>query len=87
MKPQEQKRREGEERNTVWESMTPTEQLRDLDRRLGPGVGATRQRKMLAALLEGVPASGSVIIAGPDAVNPEALLPRKKFKKGTKQRA
>lgn len=48
MKSREQKRREGEERNEVWRSLTTGEKLADLDRRLGKGQGAKRQREKLA---------------------------------------
>lgn len=40
---------EGKERNTAWQLLTPAEQLRDLDRRLGKGIGARKQRKHLHA--------------------------------------
>lgn len=48
MKPQELKRREGEDRNEEWRTLSREEQLHDLDNRLGKGVGATRQRQKLA---------------------------------------
>jgi hypothetical protein len=44
MKPIEQKRREGEARNEYWRELSPADQLRVLDRRLGVGQGAKRQR-------------------------------------------
>lgn len=40
------RRQEGEERNAVWQALSPLEQLKELDRR---GVKATRQRHKLAA--------------------------------------
>jgi hypothetical protein len=57
------------ERNAAWKSLTPEAQLADLDRRLGVGQGATRQRKLIAARIEKakqpiVP----VVIAGPGVV-------------------
>jgi hypothetical protein len=38
---------EGVERLEHWRSLTPAEQRKDLDRRLGAGVGAKRQRAKL----------------------------------------
>ena len=35
------------ERQKVWDNMTPQQQLNDLDRRLGKGVGAVKQRKRI----------------------------------------
>lgn len=52
MKPKELKRVEGAERNAYWQSLSPVEQLRSLDTRLGKGIGAKRQRAKLAALLQ-----------------------------------
>lgn len=40
--------KEGEERNAAWRLRSSAEQLADLDRRLGRGVGAKRQRAKLA---------------------------------------
>lgn len=48
MKHREQKREEGEERNAEWRKLTPAQQIASLDRRLGKGVGAKRQRGKLA---------------------------------------
>jgi hypothetical protein len=47
MKSHEQKRTEGIERNASWGKLSPQDQLADLDRRLGEGVGAQRQRAKL----------------------------------------
>lgn len=49
MKHAEQKRIEGEVRNEAWRKLTTSEKLADLDRRLGKGIGARRQRKILEA--------------------------------------
>jgi hypothetical protein len=38
------KKREAVERNNAWNSLTPQQQLADLDRRLGVGIGAAKQR-------------------------------------------
>jgi hypothetical protein len=51
MKSKDQKRKEGEERNRGYSTMTPAEKLHDLDQRLGVGVGAKRQRAKLEGLL------------------------------------
>ncbi len=40
----ELKREEAHTRNTMWAQLTSAEQERELDRRLGPGAGAKRQR-------------------------------------------
>ena len=48
MKTKEQKRTEGEERNQEWRKLSDKEKLADLDRRLGVGRGAARQRKLLS---------------------------------------
>lgn len=44
----EQRRAEGEARNTAWRGLTAAQQLASLDGRLGVGVGAARQRRKLA---------------------------------------
>ena len=38
------KRQEAFDRNKAWAQLTPEQQLEDLDRRLGKGVGAKKQR-------------------------------------------
>lgn len=45
----EQRRVEGEARNVAWRALNPKQQLAELNTRLGVGLGATRQRKLLAA--------------------------------------
>ena len=47
MKHKEPKRVEGAERNAEWRKLSAKEKLADLDRRLGAGIGAARQRKIL----------------------------------------
>lgn len=37
-----------------WQALSPIEQLRALDDRLGPGVGAYKQRKRLQKLIDKV---------------------------------
>ena len=87
MKSQEEKRREGEERTARWESMTPVEQLQDLDRRFGKGVGATRQRKRLLALIDSELQEQVVELGKTFEAIDQQTTKKKKFKKGTKQRA
>lgn len=47
MQSKVEKREAGEERNAEWRKLTPAQQLANLDRRLGKGVGAKRQRTKL----------------------------------------
>jgi hypothetical protein len=47
----EEKRAEAEERNKYCASLSPQERLAGLDRRLGPGVGAKKERARLLAKL------------------------------------
>lgn len=42
------KRDEATERNAAWAELSPAKQLAELDRRLGRGVGAVKQRARLA---------------------------------------
>lgn len=53
MKTIEQKRIEGEIRNEGWRSLTPQQQLDDINRRLGVNKGAKRQREKLNKLING----------------------------------
>jgi len=46
------KREEAEIRNAWWLELTPKEQLQALDRRLGKGVGAAKQRARIAKASE-----------------------------------
>lgn len=48
MKSQIQRRKDSDTRLAEWQTLTPMEQMRDLDRRLGVGVGAKRQRAKLS---------------------------------------
>lgn len=43
----EERRREGEDRNEAWRKLSTAQKLASLDQRLGPGVGAERQRRKL----------------------------------------
>jgi hypothetical protein len=48
-----EKRAEATERNDAWVAFGPAKQLAELDRRLGKGVGAVKQRARLARALRG----------------------------------
>lgn len=47
----EKKRTEAAERTARWEALSTKEKIADLDRRLGKGQGAVKQRARLAAQL------------------------------------
>lgn len=47
----EERKREGAKRNEAWAKMSRAEKLAALDRRLGKGVGAARQRRALLGWL------------------------------------
>lgn len=40
-----------EDRLAAWQGLTPQQQLAELDRRLGPGQGASRQRARIVKML------------------------------------
>lgn len=46
------RREEGLVRQERWSKLTPAEQLSELDKRLGDGVGAVRQRTRLKGIIE-----------------------------------
>jgi len=48
----EQMRKDIEERQEIWNKMTTMDKIKELDRRLGPNVGAKKQRARLKAQLE-----------------------------------
>lgn len=54
MKTKQQKRTEAVARDTEWRKLSPTQQLSDLDRRLGKGVGAAKQRARLQEKIDNV---------------------------------
>lgn len=55
MKDRKIKREEAEARNSEWAARSPKNQLAELDRRLGKGVGAKKQRAKIAEKIkEGV---------------------------------
>ena len=47
MKTKRDKREEAEERQAYWSKFTDKQELEDLDRRLGEGVGSRKQRARL----------------------------------------
>lgn len=47
------RRIEHEERLKVWQSLTPKQQLAQLDKRLGKGVGASKQRIKIQEAMNG----------------------------------
>ena len=46
------KQKEAIERNEAWAQLTPEQQIADLDRRLGKGVGAIKSRAKLKYIIE-----------------------------------
>ena len=47
----ERQQKERDERNAEWRALTPQQQVQELDRRLGVGLGAAKQRKRIAERL------------------------------------
>lgn len=83
MQLKNQKQEDAIERVAFWRTLTPTQQLASLDARLGPGVGATRQRAKLSALLNpGVPDPPNGGERGGGLT--DTPVKKKKFKKGNK---
>lgn len=54
------------DRNADWRTKSPTEQLAALDRRLGKGIGAKRQRAKLAKALEPKPVEVKAEVPTPE---------------------
>ena len=52
----EQRQKAAQERKERWEKLSPQEQLADMDRRLGKGVGGAKQRARLKAATAPKPA-------------------------------
>lgn len=71
MKPLDLRREEAEERLRAWRSLSPEEQLAELDARLGPGQGARRQRERIQRQIAENRAAKSQA-----AANPENPCPR-----------
>lgn len=67
-----QRREEMQERLEYWQGLTPAEQLKQLDTRLGKGVGAVKQRAKLALKIE----------AAKKPANPPKTKEKKKHKPG-----
>lgn len=57
MKTKQQKRTEAVARDTEWRKLTPKQQLAALDKRLGKGVGAAKQRARLQEEINNVDSS------------------------------
>lgn len=53
MKTIAEKRAEAVERNESWADLSPKQQLADLDRRLGKGEGAKKQRAKIQKAIDG----------------------------------
>ncbi len=66
------------ERNAAWKSLTPEAQLADLDRRLGVGQGAKRQRAVIAARIAKANEPKPVVAKAPDAVKSQKRAPNDK---------
>ena len=49
----EEKQAEASERQKLYSKLTPQQKIADLDKRLGKGIGAKRQRAKLQTLIKG----------------------------------
>lgn len=76
---------EAKERQVVWSALTPLEQLATLDRRLGNGVGAKKQRSRLR-LKVAQSASRSELVKNEMVVDAVAQQPAKRMKIKAKDR-
>lgn len=63
----EYKRSSAEERNSAWAKLSPAQQLEALDRRLGKGKGAAKQRARLKDLMNGKKPRAGQPVANADA--------------------
>lgn len=79
------KRREAIERKEAYEALSLEDKIRFLDRRLGPGVGAVKQRARLTKL-SATPASivEESVSEAPKSENPEPKLSKRKSSKKDK---
>lgn len=77
---------EGIERNAEWRALSTAEQLASLDRRLGKGVGAKRQRTKFDALLHPPVSSAPDVLHLPEPIEPVEPAKKKKFKKGNRKK-
>lgn len=69
----EEKRAEAAERDAHWRSLSLTDQVAALDKRLGVGIGATKQRANLAAAI----AAQAVAAKNPKAAGPKGGVNQK----------
>lgn len=69
------------ERNEAWAKLTPAQQLNELDRRLGKGVGAKKQRARLAKLVS------MPVVEAKMTQTQVAVAPVKEKKKAKERRA
>ena len=87
MKSKNQRQQDALALVNAWRELTPTQQLASLDARLGPGIGAKRQRTKLSAILNPVvattPAPETIFVVN---VALAETPKKKKFKKGNKPR-
>lgn len=70
------KQQEAKGRDAAWAALTPLEQIASLDRRLGKGLGAVKQRSKVALRL----AAGSKPVAKQPVAAPVAVAPKLKAK-------
>lgn len=70
------------DRNAAWSRLSPIEQLAALDRRLGKGIGAKRQRAIIAARLTAPVKPATLPPNGGKAGNGLTDTPHSKKKKG-----
>jgi hypothetical protein len=86
-KPLNQKIEEGNARTEAWRALSPARQLAELDRRLGPGVGARRQRARLERLIALAQPTSQQTQAVADTVHDEAVaVPARVFASKAEER-
>lgn len=79
----DQKRADAEERQAGRNTLSPQQQLEVLDRRLGAGVGAVKERLRLRTIID--ERKNQEAKQKKDAAVSSDGAPKKKFKKGKKQ--
>ena len=70
----EEKRAEAAERDAHRATLTPQQQIAELDRRLGVGIGAQKERARLTAAIEATTAAESAAVAAKQAAKEAAEL-------------